>query len=196
MRRFSTVVAGTGFLSVLLAAGPVVAAVPATGEATNPPHAVAAVLTTSQVTGATHAVAVTPVADGDDFHDHVGRGGLGWVFAGPYWNPYWGPAWGPAWGWDPGWGWGWNGPAYEAYDNVGAVRLEIKGPNPKNAEVFVNGGYAGVVASFDRWYQSLRLAPGTYDIKIEAKGYQSLDFKVAISPGQTIDYKAALKPAA
>jgi len=99
--------------------------------------------------------------------------------------------WGPAWGWGPGWG-----PGVYSYDTSGGIRLEIKGPNPKNAEVLVNGGHAGVVASFDRWYQSLRLAPGTYDINIEAKGYKPLDFKVSISPGQTIDYKATLKPAA
>jgi len=125
-----------------------------------------------------------------DDHEDDDRGDFdgGIVFA----NPYWGSYWGPAWGWDPAWYW--NGPGYYGYSNASGVRLEVKGPNPKNAVVYVNGAYAGAVDDFNSWYQSLRLVPGTYDLKIEAKGYKPLDLKVAIPPGQTIVYRGALKP--
>ena len=82
------------------------------------------------------------------------------------------------------------------HGGTGGIQLEIKGPNPKNADVYVDGGLAGVVDNFNGWYQSLRLRPGTYDIKVEAKGYRPLSFKVAISPGHTIVYRGDLEPVA
>jgi hypothetical protein len=127
-----------------------------------------------------------------DDHEDDDRGDFdgGIVFA----NPYWGSYWGPAWGWDPAWYW--NGPGYDGYSNASGIRLEVKGPSPKDAVVYVNGAYAGVVNDFNSWYQRLKLAPGTYGLKIEAKGYQPLSLKVAIPPDQTIVYKGALKPVA
>ncbi len=200
MKRLSIAVAGAVALAALLVAEPAAAATSAgTNSVSSTPHAVAAVLTAS------HSHQPKPYLI-DDHEDHDGHGdfdgsfgfglGFGGPYAGPYWGSYVGSYWGPAWGLGPGWGWGWNGPGYYGYDTQSGIRLEVKGPNPKNAVVYVNGAYAGAVDDFNSWYQSLRLVPGTYDLKIEAKGYKPLDLKVAIPPGQTIVYRGTLEPAA
>src|SRR5579871_5539804 len=56
------------------------------------------------------------------------------VFIGGGFGPYWGPYWG-----DPFWG----GPypyGYYAYPNTGEIKIDTK---VKDAQVFVNGGFAG-----------------------------------------------------
>jgi hypothetical protein len=201
MKRVSTLLSAAVGLSALLIAAPVMAAVPAASAARTRPRIVPAVFQ-SPASDTTHPVAVVPADDrdfdhggfhGGGFHRGFGdfdRGdfdggfgvGLGWGWGNPYW------------GWGPGWGWGY-GPAYGYYNNdTGGIRLEIKGPNPNRADVYVNGGYVGVVNDFNGWTQSLNLNPGTYHLSVDAKGYQPLNFKVTIQPGQTIDYKAVLQP--
>jgi hypothetical protein len=198
MNRFPLFSAGVVLLSASLLAVPVMAGVPASSGAETQPHLLTAVLH-SPVNGTAHSVAVMPVADRDVRHaearGHFDRrdadrgdfdggfgAGLGWGWGNPYW------------GWGPGWGWGY-GPAY-GYDDTGGLRLEIKGPNPNKADVYVNGGYVGVVNDFNSWWQSLSLTPGTYGISIDAKGYQPLNFKVTIAPGQTVTYRGDLVPLA
>jgi hypothetical protein len=199
MRPFFTFFSGAVLLSAVLIAAPVMAAVPAASAAETQPRIDTAVFH-STANDLAHSVAVLPADDHDgghgDFHGDFDRGfgdfhhgdfdggfgvGLGWGWGNPYW------------GWGPGWGWGY-GPAYGYYNNTGGIRLEIKGPNPNKADVYVNGGYVGVVNDFNGWTQSLNLNPGTYHLSVDAKGYQPLNFKVTIQPGQTIDYKAVLQP--
>src|SRR5262245_48645054 len=47
------------------------------------------------------------------------------------------------------------------YDNTASVRVQVK---PKEAEVYVDGYYAGLVDDFDGIFQRLHLPPGPHDI--------------------------------
>lgn len=63
---------------------------------------------------------------------------------------------------------------------------------PRDAQVFVDGYYAGVVDDYDGVFQHLNLEPGTHAIEIEAAGYPPIAFDVNLAPGQTITYHANL----
>jgi hypothetical protein len=61
---------------------------------------------------------------------------------------------------------------------------------PRDAQVFVDGYYAGVVDDYDGVFQHLNLETGSHHIEIEAEGYPLIAFDVLIRPGQTITYRA------
>ena len=52
-----------------------------------------------------------------------------------------------------------------------AVRLEV---TPKDAEVFVDGYYAGIVDDFDGVFQRLRVPPGQHEITLYREGYRTV----------------------
>ena len=74
----------------------------------------------------------------------------------------------------------------------GAVRLKVK---PEEAEVYVDGYYAGRVDDFDGIFQRLRIEPGPHRIEMRADGYAPLVFEVRVLPDRTITYEGELKPA-
>jgi len=89
----------------------------------------------------------------------------------------------------PGYGYG---PAYGYYSVVpgrlyGAVRIVDA---PRDAQVFVDGYYAGVVDDYDGVFQHLNLEPGEHRIEIEAPGWPPTGFDVRVVPGETITYHA------
>jgi hypothetical protein len=103
------------------------------------------------------------------------------------------------WGWTPafygspydyGYGYGGYG-SYQArgYD-IGRVRLKVK---PRDAEVYVDGYYAGVIDDFDGVLQSLRLDSGGYRIEIRKPGFETLNFDVRVQPDRTITYRGEMK---
>jgi hypothetical protein len=61
---------------------------------------------------------------------------------------------------------------------------------PPDAQVFVDGYYAGVVDDYDGVFQHLNLVPGTHRIDIQVVGYAPIGFDVFVQPGQTITYRA------
>jgi len=73
---------------------------------------------------------------------------------------------------------------------VGAIKLKI---TPKEASVFVDGGFAGVVDDFDGVFQKLTLEAGPHHIEVQAEGYEPLAFDVDIAPDDTITYRGELK---
>ena len=73
----------------------------------------------------------------------------------------------------------------------GGVALEM---SPYDADVFVDGEYAGRVEDFDGMNQALTLASGTHQIEIQSPGYQPLLFNVVIQPGQIIPFRGDLRP--
>jgi hypothetical protein len=75
-----------------------------------------------------------------------------------------------------------------AFD-VGELRL---GVSPRDAQVFVDGYYAGIVDDFDGTFQALKLESGTYHIEIVAPGYETLAFDIRINAGQKIKYRGEL----
>ena len=69
----------------------------------------------------------------------------------------------------------------------GALRIADA---PPDAQVFVDGYYAGVVDDYDGVFQHLNLEPGPHRIEIEAPGYPRYGFDVRIDSGRTITYHA------
>ena len=110
-----------------------------------------------------------------------GAFGLGYFYYDPYrWYPgYYGYA--P--GYYPGYG------SSFGFD-VGELRLQVF---PRNAQVFVDGYYAGTVDDYDGMFQALKLESGPYQIRITAPGFEDLMFDVRINPGQKVNYKGDLR---
>jgi hypothetical protein len=73
--------------------------------------------------------------------------------------------------------------------DIGELRLEV---SPRQAQVYVDGYFAGIVDDFDGAFQGIRLAPGAYRIDIVAPGYDTLTFDVRITPGQKVRYRGDL----
>jgi len=145
-------------------------------------------------------------------------GGNGIIYYPYYYNPwsYWGPGYGYGLGYlfyDPfygGSGYGWGDPfgygGYGAggygyggsggyavsreYRESGSLRLKI---DPKQAQVYVDGYYVGVVDSFDGTFQKLGLDGGEHKIELKADGFQPLQFDVLITPGETVTYKGGMQ---
>jgi len=64
---------------------------------------------------------------------------------------------------------------------------------PRDAEVYVDGYFAGQVDEFDGVFQALRLDSGAYRIEVRKPGYETLQFDVRVQPGRTITFKGELK---
>jgi hypothetical protein len=73
----------------------------------------------------------------------------------------------------------------------GGVALDI---TPPDADVWVDGQYAGKVQDFDGTTQPLTLTPGTHQIQVQAPGYQPMTVDVGIQAGQVVPYRGDLQP--
>lgn len=148
-----------------------------------------------------------------------GFGGMG---LGYFWDPWmWSGMWGMGgfggWGgypYDPLWGGvgggGWGGGGGGGYDTdtgqpaqmgdvpnpldpnapTGGLRLKVE---PRDAEVLVDGYYAGRVDDFDGAMQRLKITEGPHRIELRAPGHEPTTFDVVIVVGQTTTYKTELK---
>ena len=118
------------------------------------------------------------------------------VIAATYYRPYYRPFYGYGFSdpWYP-YPWGWYPPppyAYgQFYDNTASLRVEVK---PRDAEVFVDGYYAGRVDDFDGVFQRLRLEPGDHDVTIYMAGYHTATHKIFLQPGGSFSIKDDLQP--
>jgi hypothetical protein len=74
-----------------------------------------------------------------------------------------------------------------------SVRIEAA---PKEAEVYVDGFYAGIVDDFDGVFQRLNIAPGQHEIVIYLNGYRSVHERVFLMPERTFHIKTRLEPLA
>ena len=114
-----------------------------------------------------------------------GNGYYGGYYSG-YYDPFYDP---------------WYGGYYSSYSvpqssgfsygsDDGALRLKIK---PRDAEVYVDGYYVGVVDEFDGMFQRLHIEPGAHRIEVRAAGYDTLVFEVKISQDHTTTYQGEMK---
>jgi hypothetical protein len=102
-----------------------------------------------------------------------------------FYDPWFGP-WGP---WYPA-------PyAYGYYPRFAApeadVRVLVK---PKNAEVYVDGYYAGIVDDFDGIFQRLRLPPGQHEITLHLEGYRTVHQSLYLTPDSTYKLRYTMQP--
>jgi hypothetical protein len=63
---------------------------------------------------------------------------------------------------------------------------------PREAHVFADGYYVGIVNDFDGIFQHLNLEAGPLRIEIEVPGYESIAFDVMVQPGRTTTFGANL----
>jgi hypothetical protein len=73
----------------------------------------------------------------------------------------------------------------------GGIALEM---TPYDADVFVDGEYAGRVEDFDGATQPLTLTAGMHEIEVQAQGYEPMRMNVEIHAGQVIPYRGDLRP--
>jgi hypothetical protein len=100
----------------------------------------------------------------------------------------------------PYYGYGYTGYGYPGYGYYpdygvrayGGVRIDVP---QKDAEVYVDGYYTGVVNDFDGALQQVNLEPGPHHIEIRADGFEPVAFDVNVEPGRTITYRSRLREA-
>jgi len=128
-----------------------------------------------------------------------GAFGLGYFYYDPYtwygYDPYWSGGGYPYYG-GGYYGGGYGGSPYGGYRNggryeFGELRLQV---DPRHAEVYVDGYFAGHVDDFDGIFQSLTLEDGGHKIEIVAPGFETLEVDIRILPGRKVTYRGALKP--
>jgi hypothetical protein len=114
-------------------------------------------------------------------------GGFGW--SGSYWG-----AWGYPYAYPYAYGYPYPAaypyPSY-AYDNTGSARLLI---TPRNAQVYVDGQFVGLVDEFDGSLQRLHVPIGEHELKVYLDGYHTLTQKVLFTRGTTLRIESALQP--
>jgi len=107
-----------------------------------------------------------------------GYGSLGYYgWYDPYYDPY-------------GGGYGGYYPSGSSSYDEGSLRLKVK---PREAEVFVDGYYVGLVNDFDGIFQRLHVDAGPHHLEIRAPGYETLEFDVHVDPDRTLTYTGELK---
>jgi hypothetical protein len=113
------------------------------------------------------------------FGSLFGIGAFG-SYQGPLWSGSYGDAGYPTYGQDP----------FDAAGPTGGLRMKVE---PRDAEVYVDGYFAGIVDDFNGRFQQLKLAAGAHRIEVRAPGYQPLTFDVSIQPRHTTEYRGALQ---
>lgn len=115
-----------------------------------------------------------PVGPQRGFYYHPQFG----FYFGPYYGPYYPPAGSYFW------------PVRQV---VASLRLRVQ---PVDAQVFVNGYYAGVVDDFDGILQRLYLPPGQHDIEIYLPGYRTYREHLLLQPGGSREIRYVMQPVA
>lgn len=65
---------------------------------------------------------------------------------------------------------------------------------PRNAEVYVDGYYAGLVDDFDGRFQRLQLEPGGHRIEVRTSSANPWTVDVNVQPGRTTTLRADFEP--
>lgn len=103
----------------------------------------------------------------------------GEVFIGGY---FYDPVWGP-------YPW-WPRPVYPryypVYDYRAQVRVQAK---PTEADVYVDGFYAGIVDDFDGVFQRLPLPPGGHELLLYLEGYRTARFALYLRPASEFNLR-------
>jgi hypothetical protein len=128
------------------------------------------------------------------------------AYYGPYLSGY---AFGyPTWGFGVGFGFGYGYPAYgypaygypaypypaygyPYYRPYGGIRIDVP---QRDAEVYLDGYFAGSVDNYDGTFQQLNIEPGPHKLEIRAPGFSAVSFDVNVEPGRTITYRTSLRP--
>jgi hypothetical protein len=74
-----------------------------------------------------------------------------------------------------------------------AIRFEVA---PKEAEVFADGYFAGIVDEFDGVFQRLYLSPGRHELTIYRDGLRTVHQTVYLTPNQSFKLRYTMQPLA
>jgi hypothetical protein len=85
---------------------------------------------------------------------------------------------------------GYGYPSSYSYPADGELRLKVR---PRDAQVFVDGYYVGIVDDFDGVFQRLHLPSGPHRIEVRAPGYETLTFDVQIRFDETTKFEGDLR---
>jgi len=72
----------------------------------------------------------------------------------------------------------------------GDVKLQV---TPKQAEVYVDGFYAGVVDDFDGAFKHLQTTPGGHAITLHLEGYRTVTENIYVRPDETVKMKDTME---
>jgi len=106
---------------------------------------------------------------------HGGFGFRAGIYEPRFWGPYYGPFWGPyyhSYGVYP----------FLAVHPTADVRVEAV---PKQAEVFIDGYYAGVASDFGGTFKRLHTTPGGHAITLFLPGYRTVTESIYVRPDST-----------
>jgi hypothetical protein len=67
----------------------------------------------------------------------------------------------------------------------GGVRIDLP---QRDAEVWADGYFAGIVDNFDGSMQQLNLTPGSHRIEVRNRGFEPISFEVNVEPGRTVTH--------
>jgi hypothetical protein len=130
------------------------------------------------------------VVRGVHYHPHYYPFFSPYGFYGGFYPAYWGL----------GFGWGYpypyppyRYPYYGYYDHRGSARIQV---TPRNAQVFIDGYFVGVVDDFDGYLQRLHVEPGEHELQIYLEGYKTIREKVLFRPGATLKVVYTMQPLA
>jgi hypothetical protein len=79
------------------------------------------------------------------------------------------------------------------YNDSASARLQVK---PRDAQVYVNGYFVGMVDDFDGVWQRLHLPPGEHELTVYLEGYRTYTQKVLFRPHTTLRISHELEPLA
>jgi hypothetical protein len=82
---------------------------------------------------------------------------------------------------------------YDPLPGVAYGGVRITGA-PRDAQVFADGYYVGIVDDFDGVFQHVNLQAGPHHIEVQEPGLQPIAFDVMVQPGQTITFRADMTP--
>jgi hypothetical protein len=103
-------------------------------------------------------------------------------FFSPFYRPFYDPFWYPYYA---------QYPRYYYSRSWASARIEVK---PRDAQVFVDGYYVGLVDQFDGVFQRLDLPAGEHELVVYLPGYRSYRQKTLFRPGEGYHFKAILEP--
>jgi hypothetical protein len=111
------------------------------------------------------------------------------VAGGFYYSPFYSPYWIDPW-YGAGYPWGYYPPYGQYLPPDASVKLEVK---PNEAEVYIDGYYAGIVDDFDGAFQRLHVAPGEHEIELYLAGYRTVTQKILLSANNTFKVKYTME---
>jgi len=79
---------------------------------------------------------------------------------------------------------------FPVYERRAEIRVMV---TPREAAVYVDGFYAGIVDDFDGFFQRLPVTPGTHDIELYLDGYRTERHYVYVGPRSTLKLRATLE---